>query len=66
MDKIDKKETALYCPICAKSMKIKGDIGSKKAYCDDCKVILEEYFDGEAPGQRAWRLIQMMVTKNIL
>ena len=52
------EEIIMYCPKCASKMTVKGAVGSRKCYCNNCDSILFEIYDVEAPSQRSWKFKQ--------
>ena len=51
-------EIVMYCPKCATSMIVKGEVGSRRCYCYNCGSMFVETYDAEAIHQRSWKFIQ--------
>lgn len=51
-------DSIMYCPKCATSMIVKGEVGSRRCYCYNCGSMFVETYDAEAIHQRSWKFIQ--------
>lgn len=52
------REVVMYCPKCATTMIVKGEVGSRRCYCYNCGSMFVETYDAEAIHQRSWKFIQ--------